>query len=153
MQKVNLYITVKAKGIRTTEGYWSYVLETIWKGETWTKERTESEANATINVLHLMALYRALERMRKSSRIKVYTDSAYLAGAINNNWLDAWAHNDWKTAKGEPVKNAEIWKEIWQQAMEHEIDVEVVETHAYKSWQQEQIRKAEKEAENVDFTK
>lgn len=152
MYEVNIYISTMAKGVRAATGYWSYVLETVWNGETKTVEDVRSETMATTNILNLMALYRALERMKKPSQIKVYTDRGYLAGPINNNWLDAWEHNDWKNAKGEPVKNADIWKAIWQQSMEHEVSVEVVESHPYKSWQQEQLKKYEKKCKNVYFT-
>lgn len=152
MFEVNIYISTRIKGVRATTGYWAYVLETVLNGETKTVEGIGEETQATNNILNLMALYRAMERMKKPSSIKVYADCGYLAGPINNNWLDAWEHNGWKNAKDTPVKNADIWGAIWQQSMEHDVYVEVVETHPYKSWQQEQLKKYEKECKNVDFT-
>lgn len=150
MYEVNIYISVMGS-IRPSIGYWSHVLEK--KGNPNPKDGFGEETMATLNILNLMALFRALERMTKPSRITVYTDSAYLAGTINSNRLDLWAHNNWKNARGQPVKNAEIWKEIWQQSMEHELTVELVENHPYKSWQQTEMKRMAKEAKNVDFTK
>lgn len=150
MFEVDIYISVMGS-IRPSIGYWSYALEA--KGSTKTREGFGEETMATRNILNLMALFRALERMTKPSRITVHTDSAYLAGNINDDRLELWAHNDWKNARGQPVKNAEIWKEIWQQSMEHELTVELAESHSYKSWQKSEMKRMAKEAKNVDFTK
>lgn len=150
MYEVSIYICTMGS-IRPSTGYWSYVLEA--KGRTRTIEDFGEETMATLNILNLMALYRALGRMTMPSKITVYTENRYLAGTINGNRLDIWANNEWRTARGEPVKNAEIWKEIWQQAMEHELTVEQVESHPYKPWQQSEMKRMAKVAKNVDFTK
>ena len=150
MKDVNIYISTMGT-IRPSTGYWAYVVGTMVNDEERTVMDFGEETEATLNILQLMALFHALERMRKPSHITVYTDSDYLAVTINENRLDVWADNDWKTSKGKPVKNAEIWKEIWQQSMEHELEVKVVESHPYRHWQQGEMKKIAKELKNVDF--
>ena len=150
MKDVNIYISVMGT-IRPSTGYWAYVIGTMVKDEEKTVMDFGEEAEATLNILQLMALFRALGRMRKPSRITVYTDSQYLAGIINENRLDVWAGNGWNTSKGKPVKNAEIWKEIWQQSMEHELEIKAVESHPYRQWQQGEMKKLAKESKSLDF--
>ena len=150
MKDVSIYISTMGT-IRPSTGYWGYVIGTMVNGEEKTVMDFGEEVEATLNILQLMALFRALGRMRKPSHITVYTDSDYLAGAINSNRLDIWAGNDWRTSKGKPVKNAEIWKEIWQQSMEHELEIKVVQNHPYKTWQQGELKKLAKEAKSLDF--
>lgn len=150
MKEVSIYIDTMGT-IRPSTGYWAYVIGTMVNDEEKTVMDFGEEVEATLNFLQLMALFRALERMRKPSHITVYTDRDYLAGVINGNYLDIWAGNGWNTSKGKPVKNAEIWKEIWQQSMEHELEVKVVESHPYRQWQQSEMKKLAKELRNVDF--
>ena len=42
---------------------------------------------------------------------EVYSDSAYVINSINNNWIERWRLNNWKTSKGNDVKNVELWME------------------------------------------
>ena len=46
-----------------------------------------------------------------SKEYEIYSDSAYVVNSINNNWVDRWMLNDWKTSKGDDVKNVELWME------------------------------------------
>lgn len=150
MWEVSIYIHTLGN-IRPSTGYWSYVLETIVNEKEETKHDFGEESNATLHVLHMMALFRALERLKKPCHVTVYTDSNYIAGIINDNLLDVWEDNDWRNSKGKPVKHMEIWKEIWKKSMEHEIGAMVVEKHPYKSWQQRELKKFAKEMKGVDF--
>ena len=46
-----------------------------------------------------------------SKEYEVYSDSAYVVNSINNNWIERWRLNGWKTSKGDDVKNVELWME------------------------------------------
>ena len=46
-----------------------------------------------------------------SKEYEIYSDSAYVVNSINNNWIDRWRLNGWKTSKGDDVKNVELWME------------------------------------------
>lgn len=46
-----------------------------------------------------------------SKEYEVYSDSAYVVNSINNNWIERWRLNGWKTSKGDDVKNVELWIE------------------------------------------
>lgn len=45
-------------------------------------------------------------------RVEIISDSAYIINSINNHWLTNWKLNGWKTKKGQPVKNQDLWQEL-----------------------------------------
>ena len=47
-------------------------------------------------------------------QFKICSDSAYCINAINNNWVQKWRMNDWKTQSGEEVKNKDLWLLFWR---------------------------------------
>lgn len=73
------------------------------------------ECNTTNNKMELMAvvvsLYRIADEFDGSCEYELYSDSAYVVNSINNGWLHRWRFNDWKTAKGDEVKNKKLWME------------------------------------------
>lgn len=69
----------------------------------------------TNNRMELIAVAKAFRyvykhfKEYKNKEIVLYSDSAYVVNAINNKWLFSWRKNNWKTSKGLPVKNADLW--------------------------------------------
>lgn len=63
--------------------------------------------HTTNNAMELTAALEALKRVGKQP-VTLYTDSAYVKNGITK-WVLAWKKNGWKTSKGEPVKNKELW--------------------------------------------
>lgn len=59
------------------------------------------------------AILRALEECNKRDIqvVRIFTDSNYVKQGINS-WIINWRKNGWKTAKGAPVKNKELWEAI-----------------------------------------
>ena len=55
------------------------------------------------------SLKKILEEYDGESTYELYSDSAYVVNAINNCWLEKWLMNGWKTAKGDEVKNSDLW--------------------------------------------
>ena len=74
------------------------------------------DKNTTNNRMELLAVVESLsiasKRYRGDVNIEIYSDSAYVVNAINNNWLDKWKLNNWKTANGEDVKNYDLWSKF-----------------------------------------
>lgn len=44
---------------------------------------------------------------------EVLSDSAYCVNAVNDRWIDKWRANGWLTSKNEPVKNRELWEQLY----------------------------------------
>ena len=68
----------------------------------------------TNNRMELMAVIKALEEVIKleADRFQIISDSAYVINAVNKFWIGTWATNNWKTSRGEDVKNTDLWKEF-----------------------------------------
>ena len=66
------------------------------------------EVETTNNRMELMAIVKALEKIKKDKykpgcSFEIYSDSAYVVNAINYGWLSKWSLNNWVTTKGEEI--------------------------------------------------
>ena len=78
-----------------------------------TDTRSNYELNSTNQRGELLALLTALDYVHASRQdTQIITDSEYLFNAMTKVWYDKWSANGWLTASGEPVKNADIWREV-----------------------------------------
>jgi ribonuclease HI len=93
------------------------------------KELWGGEADTTNNRMELTAVIRALEALKRPSRVRIYTDSQYVQKGISE-WIHAWKRKGWKTADKKPVKNADLWRELDALAREHLIEWHWVKGHA-----------------------
>lgn len=66
--------------------------------------------NVTNNQMELMAFLKTFELLNtkyKNQQVTIYSDSAYCINILTS-WIYSWSKNDWKTAKGETIKNLNI---------------------------------------------
>ncbi|MEQ9011392.1 ribonuclease HI [Algiphilus sp.] len=87
------------------------------------------EAETTNNRMELMAAIQALEALKSSCEVTLYTDSVYVRNGITE-WLDGWRRRGWKTASKQPVKNRELWQRLDAAAQRHRIDWRWVRGHS-----------------------
>lgn len=92
------------------------------------KEISGGEHDTTNNRMELMAAIRALEALKKSSKVVLHTDSRYLLDGVTK-WLKRWKANGWKTADKKPVKNEDLWRALESAAAPHEVDWRWVRGH------------------------
>jgi len=93
------------------------------------KELFGAEAATTNNRMELTAVIRALEALKRTSNVLVYTDSEYVRRGITE-WLKAWKARDWRTADKKPVKNRDLWEQLDTLAALHEIEWRWVKGHS-----------------------
>jgi len=93
------------------------------------KEILDGEAETTNNRMELMAAIKALEALKKPSRVELHTDSSYLKNGITG-WIVRWKANGWRTANKKPVKNVELWQRLDKARARHQIDWRWVRGHA-----------------------
>lgn len=79
------------------------------------------DKDATNNKMELTAIIKALEIIKRKSRIKVYSDSQYLIKGITE-WLPKWIKNNWKNSKKEEVQNKALWQKLYLLSQKHEIE-------------------------------
>lgn len=106
-------------------GGWGAILR--WKGHE--KELYGGEMATTNNRMELMAAIRALESLKRASRVALYTDSTYVRDGITS-WIHGWKRNGWKTAAKKPVKNEDLWRRLDEAISAHEVDWHWVRGHA-----------------------
>jgi ribonuclease HI len=78
------------------------------------------ERETTNNRMELMAAIAGLEALKKSSRVKLTTDSQYVKQGIEL-WVPRWRANGWRTADRKPVKNQDLWERLAAAAAPHRI--------------------------------
>jgi ribonuclease HI len=93
------------------------------------KELWGGEAATTNNRMELMAAIRALEALKRPSRVKLYTDSLYVMKGISA-WIGHWKRRGWRTADKKPVKNEDLWRRLDELAAKHDIEWHWVRGHA-----------------------
>ena len=93
------------------------------------KELWGGEAQTTNNRMELTAVIRALEALKRPSRVRLHTDSQYVQKGISE-WIRSWKRNGWRTADKKPVKNADLWRELDALAQQHRIEWFWVKGHA-----------------------
>ena len=87
------------------------------------------EKSTTNNRMELMAPIMALEKIKKASKITIYTDSTYLKNGITI-WIKNWEKNGWMSANKKPVKNKDLWVTLNKLTKEQVINWKWVKAHA-----------------------
>ena len=86
------------------------------------------EKSTTNNRMELMAPIMALKKVKRSSKIVVYTDSTYLKNGITL-WIKNWKKNGWKNANKKSVKNKDLWILLNKISEKHSINWKWVKAH------------------------
>jgi len=108
---VSIYIDAWYKG-----GPWGAVIVT----RSGVEDMKGNEADTTGNQTIMIACAKIFQTFTTPRRIAVYSSNEYLINGMSK-WLKGWIKNDWKTAKGEPVKNREQWEQLSSTAQAHTI--------------------------------
>jgi len=106
-------------------GGWGVLLR--WRGTE--KELFGGEPRTTNNRMELLAAIRALEALRRPSRVRLTTDSRYVMDGITR-WLPDWKRRGWKTAAKKPVKNEDLWRRLDELAGRHQVEWAWVRGHS-----------------------
>jgi ribonuclease HI len=94
------------------------------------RELSGGEATTTTNNrMELTAPIRALRALTRPSVVRLHTDSTYVRNGVTQ-WLPRWKANGWRTRGGDPVKNADLWRELEAAAEPHEVSWHWVKGHA-----------------------
>jgi ribonuclease HI len=110
------------------------------------KKISGSVKDTTNNKMELMAPIMALQEIDKNQQIEIYTDSQYVRLGITD-WIHKWIKNNWQTSKKEPVKNKELWIQLYELTKSYEIKWIWVKAHAGNTLNEEVDLLAKKAAE------
>jgi len=108
-------------------GGWAAVL--VWGDKR--KELSGAYRRTTNNRMELMGVIAGLETLREPCRVKLVTDSRYVANAIERGWAERWRRNGWKrNARGEKAINSDLWARLLDLCARHELSIEWVAGHS-----------------------
>lgn len=83
------------------------------------KEISEGFRLTTNNRMELMAVIKGLEALKKQgTSVKLYTDSQYVANAVNKGWVFDWERKQFKKKK-----NQDLWIHFLEQYRRHNITI------------------------------
>jgi ribonuclease HI len=91
---------------------------------------TGHEAETTNNRMELTAVVEALAALTEPVAATVHTDSAYVANAFNEGWIEGWRRRGWTTADKKPVKNRDLWERLLALTARHDVRFVKVKGHA-----------------------
>ena len=140
MEKVTIYTDGACSG-NPGPGGWAAVL--IYNENR--KEISGGKKETTNNIMELTAVIEALKLLKYPCEVDLYSDSAYVVNGFNQGWIYNWKKNNWKTSSKEPVKNKELWQELYSLTKEHDVTFIKVKGHSdneYNNRCDEMARKA-----------
>ncbi len=89
------------------------------------KELSEGFRRTTNNRMELLAVIKALEALKQpGSKVTIYTDSKYVADAVNKGWVFQWERNGFKKKK-----NPDLWKRFLEIYRKHNVRLVWVKGH------------------------
>ena len=94
------------------------------------KEISGGLKETTNNIMEMTAVIESLKMLKRPCEVKVYSDSAYVVNAFLEGWIYNWKKNNWKTANKEPVKNKELWEELFSLTKTHSVEFIKVKGHS-----------------------
>ena len=94
------------------------------------KELSGGEKQTTNNRMELMAVICALKALKRPCKVNLYSDSAYVVNAFNQNWIIGWQKNGWKNSAKVPVANIDLWQELLSLTNTHVVSFIKVKGHA-----------------------
>ena len=125
MKKVTIYTDGACSG-NPGAGGWGSILD--YQGRR--KELHGGAAHTTNNKMELTAVIEGLKMLKFPCEVELYSDSAYVVNAFEQKWIYGWIKKNWKTASGEPVKNKELWQELYNLTKIHTVKFIKVKGHS-----------------------
>ena len=87
-----------------------------------------SKRKTTNNRMELMAVIVALENLRRSRRVTIYSDSEYVVKGASK-WLPRWKANGWRSSRRSAVKNKDLWERLDDASAVHNVNWRWIRAH------------------------
>lgn len=110
-----LYVRASVSG-NPGPGGWGVVLEE----ENETRQWSGSEPGTTNNRMELRAAIEGMRVLPPGTAVQLFTSSDYVFQGATA-WLNGWRRRNWQKKGGQPVANADLWKELDRLASERTV--------------------------------
>ena len=119
-----------------------YIIEAVVKGEPKTIHGFTVLPDTTEDAITLTAMIEAYQRFTKPAKIKVFTKCNGVYYGIETGRITAAIANGYKTAKGKPIKNAELWDIYAKLAIKHENSI-TQEDHSFIDYMRSELKRCQ----------
>ncbi len=120
--QVHIFTDGAARGNPGPGGY-GIVME--WVGKPYRKEFSQGYKHTTNNRMELLAVIVALKKLKNLETIAVvFTDSKYVADAVEKGWVFNWEKKGFKDRK-----NTDLWKEFLVEFRKHKVRFKWIKGH------------------------
>ena len=92
------------------------------------KELSGGEPDTTNNRMEMTAAIRGLEALIEPCHVTLYSDSKYVIDGITK-WVVGWKKRGWINASKKPVRNADLWHDLIEAELRHEMEWRWVKGH------------------------
>lgn len=144
--KVNIYTECSVKAPQKHIGCCYYIIEYLLKdGTPITRDGMIKEEDTTEQQLTLEALTEAINRLTRPCEILINTHSEYVFNNAGSYRYVIWQKAGWKNAKGQEVKNTELWQKYAEAAGAHDhVITYTKEEHSYQNVMRSKVEKTAK---------
>ncbi len=119
---VHIYTDGAARGNPGAGGY-GIVME--WVGKPYRKEFSEGYKHTTNNRMELLAVIVALQKLKQqNTKVKVFTDSKYVADAVEKKWVFNWESKGFKGKK-----NVDLWIQFLKEYRKQDVSFTWIKGH------------------------
>ena len=125
MQDVTIYTDGACSGNPGPGGWGAILMYNNYK-----KEISGGNKSTTNNIMEITAVIEALKILKNPCNVTVYSDSAYVVNCFTQGWIFNWIKKGWKTSGNEPVKNKELWQELYNLTKIHTVKFIKVKGHS-----------------------
>ena len=95
------------------------------------REVAGGETSTTNQRMELRAAIEGLAAIEeRRGEVALYSDSAYVVNCFRDKWYVRWRRNGWKNAQKKPVENRDLWEELYDAALPHDVKWEWVRGHS-----------------------
>lgn len=84
------------------------------------RELSGGDPETTNNRMELRAAIAGLASLREPCAVTVFTDSQYVRQGILE-WIHKWKARGWMRTASQPVKNADLWRQLDAEASRHKV--------------------------------
>ncbi len=120
--EVHIYTDGAARGNPGPGGF-GIVME--WVGKPYKKEFAQGFKLTTNNRMELMAVIVALSKLKNpGTQATVFTDSKYVADAVNKGWIFGWEKKNFANRK-----NTDLWKAFLKVYRRHKVKFQWIRGH------------------------
>ena len=120
MTQITIYTDGSAKGNPGNGGY-----GVVMMSGKYTKELSEGFRLTTNNRMELLSVIVALETIKNSADVQIFSDSKYVVDSVEKGWVFGWQKKGFKGKK-----NVDLWKRFLAIYPKHKIKFNWVKGHA-----------------------